>query len=64
MSAIDSWVELPEHPGYRCKIIKQGNITVRVFRPILTDSEKQRRERQVMSSVGRILRKYDFEDEV
>ncbi len=64
MSDTDSWVELSDHPGYRCKIIKQGNISIRVFRPILTDVERHRRERQIMSSVGRILSKYDFEDEV
>ena len=42
MSDTDSWVELPERPGYRCKLIKHGNITIRVFRPILTDKERQR----------------------
>lgn len=59
MSDTDSWVVLPEHPGYRCKLIKHGNITIRVFRPIMTDAERLRREQQIMSSVGRVLRKYD-----
>ena len=59
MSDTDSWVVLPERPGYRCKLIKHGNITIRVFRPIMTDTERQRREQQIMSSVGRILRNYD-----
>ena len=38
MSDTDCWVELPEHPGYRCKLIERGNITIRVFRPILTET--------------------------
>ena len=59
MSETDNWVVLPEHPDYRCKLIQHGNITIRVFRPILTDTEKKRREQQVMSVVGRILCKYD-----
>lgn len=59
MMETDNWVELPERPGYRCKLIERGNITIRVFRPILTDAERQKRERQIMSAVGRILRKYD-----
>ena len=59
MSDVDSWVELPEHPGYRCKLIKHGNTTIRVFRPILTDKDRQRREQQIMSAVGKILRNYD-----
>ena len=64
MCDTDVWIELPERPGYRCKIIQQGNITIRVFRPILSDAERHRRERNIMSSVGRILRNYDFGDEV
>jgi hypothetical protein len=64
MNDLDGWIELPERPGYRCKIFKYGNVTVRTFRPILSDTERQRREQQIMSSVGRILRKYDnLEDE-
>lgn len=62
MSDTENWVELPERPGYRCKIIQHGNVTIRVFRPILTDSERQKREREIMSSVGRILSKYNFEE--
>ena len=58
MSDTDGWIELPERPGYRCKIFTYGNVTVRTFRPILTDKERQRREQQIMSSVARILRNY------
>ena len=59
MSDADDWEVLLERPGYRCKIIQHGNVTIRVFRPILTDSERKKRERQIMSAVGRILSKYD-----
>ena len=58
MSDTDGWIELPERPGYRCKIFTYGNVTVRTFRPILSDKERQRREQQIMSSVARILRNY------
>ena len=59
MSDTENWVELPEFPGYRCKIIERGNISIRVFRPLLTDAERKKREHQIMSAVGRILSKYD-----
>ena len=59
----DDWFELSECPGYRCKVVQHGNITIRVLRPILTDSERKRREHQIMSRVGRILRKYDDPEE-
>lgn len=58
MSGTDCWVELPEHPGYRCKLIQRGTITIRVFRPILTETGRKRREQQIMSAVGKTLSKY------
>ena len=63
MSVTDSWEVLPDHPGYRCKLIKHGNTTIRVFRPILTDAERKKRERQIMSSITRTLRNYDWPEE-
>ena len=64
MNDTDDWDVLPERPDYRCKLITHGNITIRIFRPILTDEQRNKREHQIMSSVGRILRKYDIEEEV
>ena len=63
MSDTDCWVELPEYPGYRCKLIQRGNTTIRVFRPILSDTVRKRREEQIMSAVGRILSKYHNSEE-
>ena len=59
MSDTSCWVELPDHPGYLCKTIQRGNTTIRIFRPIITDTERKRREQQIMSAVGRILSKYN-----
>lgn len=39
------------HPGYRTKVIKVGNATVEINRPILTDEERRKREGQVMDAV-------------
>ena len=43
---------------YLFKTIQQGNTTIRIFRPILTDEERKAREKEIMSAVGRILSKY------
>ena len=59
MSDTDCWVELPDYPGYLCKIIQRGNTTIRIFRPIMTETERKRREQQIMSARGRILSKYN-----
>lgn len=39
------------HPGYRTKVVKIGNATVEINRPILTDEERRRREGQVMDAL-------------
>ena len=43
----DVWVE-GINPGYRTKIIKVGNCTVEINRPILTAEERQKREAEVI----------------
>ena len=39
------------HPGYRTKVIRVGNATVEINRPILTDEERRKRERQVQDAL-------------
>lgn len=39
------------HPGYRTKVIRVGNATVEINRPILTDEERRRRENQVRDAL-------------
>lgn len=40
------------NPGYRTKIIKVGNCTVEINRPILTDEEMAKREEAVKAALG------------
>ena len=37
---------------------KFGNVTVNVHRPVLTPSEKARREQQVKDTMARVMREY------
>ena len=39
------------HPGYRTKIIKVGNSTVEINRPILDEKEQAKREEQVKQAL-------------
>lgn len=39
------------HEGYRTKVIKVGNCTVEINRPILTPEEQKRREAQVIEAL-------------
>lgn len=37
--------------GYRTKVIRVGNATVEIHRPILTDAERSKREEQVKDAL-------------
>ena len=39
------------HKGYRTKVLKVGNCTVEINRPILTPEEQKRREDQVIEAL-------------
>ncbi len=57
MPTNDCWVE-GINPGYRTKIIKYGNCTIEINRPILTPEERQKREAEViraLSNLGRSI---------
>ncbi len=49
--ANDGWVTgITE--GYRTKIIKYGNCTIEINRPILTAEERQKREAEVIRAMS------------
>ena len=39
------------HEGYRTKVLKVGNCTIEINRPILTPEEQKRREAQVIEAL-------------
>ena len=41
------------HVGYRTRVIKVGNCTVEINRPILTPEEQKRRENQIIEALKR-----------
>lgn len=45
-----AWSEIRE--GYRTKTIKSGNVTIVIHRPILTDKEREKRERIVETALA------------
>lgn len=46
----DEW-KTDVHPGYRTKVIRVGNATVEINRPLLEASEQARRENQVKEAL-------------
>ena len=39
------------HNGYRTKVLKVGNCTIEIHRPILTEDERIKRENQVIDAL-------------
>ena len=52
------WTVSKENPGYREKIVRQGNCNIIILRPILTQEEQTKRERKAAVEIERGLRDY------
>ena len=52
------WAISKENPGYREKIVRQGNCKIIILRPILTPEEQAKRERKAADELARGLRDY------
>lgn len=44
------------NPGYRTKIIKVGNATIEINRPILTDEERKKAEARIIQALSNLKR--------
>ena len=42
------------HDGYRTKVIKVGNCTIEINRPILTQEEQKEREAAIVETLARM----------
>jgi hypothetical protein len=50
------------HEEYRTKVIRVGNATIEIHRPILTDDERNKRENQVIDALkgfGKGIKEYE-----
>ena len=56
MSDTDGWIELPERPGYRCKIIQNNNAITRIYKPILSDEERARRMERIRQAARDLVK--------
>ena len=54
----DVWVT-DVHEGYRTKLLKVGNCTIEINRPILTPEEQKRREDQVIDALKHFVKGND-----
>lgn len=48
---MDSEWRTDVHPGYRTKVIRVGNTTVEINRPLLSDAERRIREDRVRDAI-------------
>ena len=48
------------HEGYRTKVIKVGNCTIEINRPILTPEEQKRAEARVIEALKRFGKETEY----
>ena len=58
MGTSEEWTPSTEHPGYMVKTIKRELYSVEIYRPILEDAEKKKREAYLKSVAERVLSNY------
>lgn len=58
----DNWTT-DVRPGYRTKTLQYGSCTIVVHRPILSDEERGKREREVVTAMESAMRDYIFKKE-
>lgn len=54
----DEWVPSIKRPGYMVKTIQSGNATIRIHRPILTEEEAAKRDKEILDELERLNRIY------
>ena len=52
------WTESLDHPGYRVKVVKHGNATLEIYRPILDPVERAKREAYATAVISSALSSY------
>ena len=58
MEIVSDWHESKENPGYRSRILKHGNCTIEILRPILTKAEREKIENHVRAVAESTLYNY------
>jgi hypothetical protein len=54
----EGWEISEERPGYRVKHMKYKNATIELYRPILSDEEREKREQQLIEYIAPIVAPY------
>ena len=58
MEIISDWTESTERPGYRVRVMKNEYCTVEVYRPILSEEERKKREEHIALALGGLMSAY------
>ena len=54
---MENWtIVMKDGKDFRMKTIQQGTVTINIYRPILTEEERKKREEQIINVISRIFR--------
>jgi hypothetical protein len=64
LDQLATWTVSKENPGYREKVVRQGNCNIIILRPLLIQEEQTKREQKAKAEIERGLRDYLLRKEV
>ena len=56
MSETDVWFTDPQYPNYRCKILQNNNGITRIYQPIVSDEERERRMERIRQAARDLVK--------
>ena len=55
---MSTWETTPDRPGYRCKTIQHGPVTIIIERPILSEADAAKAQAKARSQLESALREH------
>ena len=55
---METWTPATDRPGYRCKAIQHGPVTITIYRPILSEAEEAKAQQKARTALESVMREY------
>lgn len=53
---MEAWTTAPDRPGYRCKTVERENVTLVIYRPILSEAEAAKAKEKARTALESVMR--------
>lgn len=53
---MEAWTQAPDRPGYLCKTVERENVTLVIYRPILSEAEAAKAKEKARTTLESVMR--------